>query len=155
AKELKDQVLPLPVGGVTNATLTKQGYIILKVLEHTAGGPQPYEAVQQDVEEAVYSERMQPAIRQYLRKLREDAYIDIKQAYVDAGASPNETKPVYSAYAPPAAKKKKAVVQKVRYTGKGRYSQRPKAEKTSTPPTTVSATEAGVTTLLQGENAPP
>jgi peptidyl-prolyl cis-trans isomerase SurA len=155
AKELEDQVFPLPVGGVSSAILTKQGYIILKVLEHNAGGAQPYEAVQPDVEEAVYTERMQPAIRQYLRRLREESYIDIKPGYVDSGASPNETKPVYSAYAPPAAKKKKAVVQKVRYTGKARYSQRPKPESTAVAPTTVSATEAGAKALAQGQSAPP
>lgn len=155
AKELEDQVFPLPVGGVTNATLTKQGYIILKVLEHHPGGVQPYADVQQEVEESVYMQRMQPAIRRYLRQLREEAYIDIKPGYVDTGASPNETKPVYSAYAPPAAKKKKAVVQKVRYTGKGRYSQRQKAPSTAVPPTTVSATEAGAEALAKGETVQP
>jgi peptidyl-prolyl cis-trans isomerase SurA len=40
--------------------------------------------------------KMQPALREYLTKLREDAYIDIKAPYVDTGASPNETKPVYT-----------------------------------------------------------
>jgi len=39
---------------------------------------------------------MQPALREYLTKLREDAYIDIKPGYIDTGASPNETKPVYT-----------------------------------------------------------
>ena len=39
---------------------------------------------------------MQPALRDYLTKLREDAYIDIKPGYIDTGASPNETKPVYT-----------------------------------------------------------
>ena len=39
---------------------------------------------------------MQPALRDYLTKLREDAYIDIKPGYVDTGASPNETKPIYT-----------------------------------------------------------
>lgn len=37
---------------------------------------------------------MQPALRAYLTKLREEAFIDIKTGYVDSGASPNETKPV-------------------------------------------------------------
>ena len=39
---------------------------------------------------------MQPALREYLTKLREDAYIDIKPGYIDTGASPNETKPIYT-----------------------------------------------------------
>jgi len=52
---------------------------------------------------------MEPAIRAYLTKMREDSFIDIKPGYLDTGASPNETKPVYSAYTPPAPKKKPKV----------------------------------------------
>ncbi|MGA7908571.1 MAG: hypothetical protein WCA16_14265, partial [Candidatus Sulfotelmatobacter sp.] len=40
-----------------------------------------------------------PALRTYLSKLRDDAYIDIKTGYVDTGASPNETKPIETAAA--------------------------------------------------------
>ena len=40
--------------------------------------------------------KLQPALRDYLTKLREEAYIDIKAGYIDTGASPNETKPVYT-----------------------------------------------------------
>jgi peptidyl-prolyl cis-trans isomerase SurA len=52
---------------------------------------------------------MEPAMRTYLTQMREEAYIDIKPGYVDSGASPKEIKPVYSAYTPPTAKKKKKV----------------------------------------------
>ena len=58
--------------------------------------------------------RMEPAIRQYLTKLREESFIDIKPGYNDTGASPNETKPVFSAYTPPAPKKK-AKVERTRF----------------------------------------
>jgi peptidyl-prolyl cis-trans isomerase SurA len=36
-------------------------------------------------------------LRQYLTKLREESYIDIKAGFVDTGASPNQTKPVITA----------------------------------------------------------
>ena len=39
-------------------------------------------------------QKLQPALRAYLTKLREDAYIFVKQGYVDTGASPNQTGPV-------------------------------------------------------------
>ena len=39
-------------------------------------------------------QKLQPALRAYLQKLREEAYIDIKPGYIDTGASPNQTKPV-------------------------------------------------------------
>ena len=78
------------------------------------GGPRPFKEVEPQVEEAFYMSRMEPAIRAYLTKMREEAFIDIKPGYVDSGASPNETKPVYSAYTPPAPKKK-AKVERVRF----------------------------------------
>jgi len=39
-------------------------------------------------------EKLQPALRAYLTKLREDAFIDIKAGYIDTGASAKQTKPV-------------------------------------------------------------
>jgi peptidyl-prolyl cis-trans isomerase SurA len=108
-KLLEDKTFPLASGQYTDPILTRQGYIILKVTQHTAGGPAPYKDVQEQVEEALYESRMEPAIRAYLTTMREQAFIDIKPGYVDTGASPNETKPIYSAYVPPAPKKKPKV----------------------------------------------
>jgi peptidyl-prolyl cis-trans isomerase SurA len=113
-KVLEDKTFPLKAGQITDPILTRQGYIILKVVEHVPGGPRPYKEVEDQVDEAFYMSQMEPAIRAYLTKLREDAFIDIKPGYVDSGASPNETKPVYSAYTPPAPKKK-AKVERTRF----------------------------------------
>lgn len=104
--ELENKTFPLKAGQYTDPILTRQGYIILKVTEHTAAGPAPYSDVKDQVEDAYYMSRMEPAIRAYLTKMREDAFIDIRPGYVDTGASPNETKPVFSAYVPPSPKKK-------------------------------------------------
>jgi peptidyl-prolyl cis-trans isomerase SurA len=49
-------------------------------------------------------QKLQPALREYLTKLREDAFIDIKPGYVDTAASANETKPVETASKDPNAK---------------------------------------------------
>jgi peptidyl-prolyl cis-trans isomerase SurA len=122
AKVLEDETFGLPVGQVTAPIRTRQGFVILKVTEHQQSGPAPLSAVEPKVQEAMYMQEMQPALRTYLTKLREAAYIDIAPGFVDSGASPNETKPVFSAYAPPAVKKKK-VEQKGRFDrGSGRFS---------------------------------
>jgi peptidyl-prolyl cis-trans isomerase SurA len=42
-------------------------------------------------------QKLQPALRGYLQKLREEAYIDIKPGFVDTGASPNQTKMIETA----------------------------------------------------------
>ncbi len=62
--------------------------------DHPPAGVPPLKDVEQQVQNAVYMQKLQPALRDYLTKLREDAYIDIKKGYVDTGASPNQTKPV-------------------------------------------------------------
>ena len=111
AKVLEDQTFTLPAGGFTQPIRTRQGYVILKVTQHIPGGIPTYDQVEPKIEQAVYMQQMQPALRQYLTKLREEAYIDIRPGYVDTGASPNETKPVYSAYAPPLSKQEKKKIQ--------------------------------------------
>ena len=94
AKELEDKTFAMKSGDVTDVIRTKQGFVILKVLDHQQAGIPPLKEVQGKIDDALYYEKLQPALRAYLTKLREEAYIDIKQGYVDSGASPNETKPV-------------------------------------------------------------
>jgi len=79
-----------------------------------AGIP-PLKDVGLKIQDALYYEKLQPALRAYLTKLREEAYIDIKEGYVDSGASPNQTKPVETTAAKEAdakglKKKKKKVL---------------------------------------------
>jgi len=110
-KLFEDKTFGLKAGEVTEPIRTKQGYVIFKVDEHIPGGVPPYKDVEQQVEEAYYMSRMQPAIRAYLTQMREEAYIQIANGYTDSAATPNEIHPTisYSAYTPPAPKKKKKV----------------------------------------------
>jgi peptidyl-prolyl cis-trans isomerase SurA len=96
SKELETQVFSLKPGEYTQPTRTNQGFVILKVTEHQNGGVPPLKDVETQVQEQVYMVKMQPALRDYLTKLREEAYIDIKPGYLDTGASPNETQPIYT-----------------------------------------------------------
>jgi peptidyl-prolyl cis-trans isomerase SurA len=94
AKELEDKTFAMKSGDVTDVIRSKQGYIILKVTGHQMEGIPPLKEVEPRVQDALYFQKMQPALRAYLTRLREDAYIDYKPGYVDSGASPNQTKPV-------------------------------------------------------------
>jgi peptidyl-prolyl cis-trans isomerase SurA len=97
AKELEDKTFAMKSGEISDVIRTRQGFIILKVDQHTQPGVPPLKDVEPNVQEALYLQKLQPALRAYLTKLREDAFIDIKEGYVDSGASPNETKPIYMA----------------------------------------------------------
>ena len=89
-KVLEDKTFVLSAGQYTEPILTRQGYIILKVIQHTPGGPRPFKDVQDDVGQAYYMSLMEPAIRDYLSKMRNEAFIQIKQGYIDTGATPAE-----------------------------------------------------------------
>jgi peptidyl-prolyl cis-trans isomerase SurA len=81
-------------GDVSDVIRTKQGFVILKVTDHVMPGVPAFAEVEPRVQEAIYIQKLQPTLREYLKKLREEAFIDIKPGYVDTGASPNQTKPV-------------------------------------------------------------
>jgi len=95
AKDLEDKTFALKAGENTGVIRTRQGFIILKATSHRPAGVPPLKDISERIREAIYSERLEPAARAYLTKLREQAYIDIKSGYTDTGASPNQTnKPV-------------------------------------------------------------
>ena len=106
AKELEDKTFAMKAGDVSDVIRTKQGYVILKVVEHQKEGIPEMKDVAGKIQDALYYEKLQPGLRAYLTKLREEAYIDIKPGFIDSGASPNQTKPVETTTAKEADAKK-------------------------------------------------
>lgn len=94
AKALEDQTFAMKAGEISDVIRTKQGFVILKVTQHQQPGMPTLAEVERQIQDNLYMQKMNPAMRIYLTKLREEAYIDIKPGYVDSGASPNQTKPV-------------------------------------------------------------
>ncbi len=110
-KIFEDATFSQPTGTITDPIRTRQGFVIFKVVQHVSGGVQEYKDVQGQVEQDYYASKMEPAVREYLTKMREDAYIDLAAGYTDSGASTNKrVNPIqYSQYTPPQPKKKKKI----------------------------------------------
>ncbi len=89
-KEIEDLVFGQERGYVTDPIRTPNGFLILKVEEHYQSGLQPFEAVQDEVMNKIFMPRIQPALREYLTRLRQDAFLEIRAGYVDSGAAPGK-----------------------------------------------------------------
>lgn len=87
AAALESAVSKVQVGDTTGILHTQYGDMILKVLQRTNGGVAPFDDVEQRIDEYLYNQKMQPALRQYLTKLREQSYIRIAPGFVDTGAT--------------------------------------------------------------------
>jgi peptidyl-prolyl cis-trans isomerase SurA len=86
-KKIEDIVFKEDRGFVTDPIRIAAGYLILKVEERFKAGQAPFEEVENEVMEKLYMPRMQPAVRDYLTKLRQEAFLEIKPGYVDSEAA--------------------------------------------------------------------
>jgi len=132
--------------------------VILEVTEHTPAGVPPLSAVEEQVMNGLYQDAIKPALRTYLTSLREKAYIDIAPGFVDTGASPKQTKPVFAASTPLPEKKK--AVQKARLDhdraapaapAKAAPAGAAPTVTAATPPTTAAASPAKVVNVASGK----
>jgi len=106
SKQLEDQVFSMKKNQLTDVIETKQGFLILQVLERYEAGEQPFEKVENEIMDHLYSERMEPALREYLKTLREQSYVVVKPGYQDmAGGGNSEIEEVSAT--PEASKEKK------------------------------------------------
>ncbi|MEO7028867.1 MAG: peptidylprolyl isomerase [Acidobacteriaceae bacterium] len=114
-KVLEDATFPLAVGSMTEPIRTRQGFVILRVDAHTPAGVPPLASVEPQVQEAIYLDNLQPALRAYLTKARDEAYVDIKPGFVDSGSSHKAVKPdiAFTTYTPPKVKKKTEVKRRL------------------------------------------
>jgi peptidyl-prolyl cis-trans isomerase SurA len=104
AKELENQTFGLKPGEFTQPIRTRQGFILLVVDDHIDSGTPPFERVREQIQDQIYGQRVQPALRAYLTKLRDEAYIDIKSGYTDTAASPNQSKLIWASDTGPRTK---------------------------------------------------
>jgi peptidyl-prolyl cis-trans isomerase SurA len=110
-KVFEEKTFSLKSGEYTDPIRTKQGYVILKVIQHVTGGIPQLKDVQNDVEQNYFEEKAGPAMRQYLAEMRDEAFIQIKPGFDDSAATAAEkhSSITFSAYQPPVPKKKRKV----------------------------------------------
>jgi peptidyl-prolyl cis-trans isomerase SurA len=107
SKELEDKVFNMKKNELTEVTETKQGFLILQVLEHYDEGEQSLAKVRNEITDKLYGVRMEPAMREYLKTLREQSFVVIKPGYVDAAGGPGNSEIQEVSATPEASKAKK------------------------------------------------
>jgi peptidyl-prolyl cis-trans isomerase SurA len=85
-KEMEDEVFAANPGYVTKLMPISGGWLILKVNGRYREGQAELEEVDDEIRNRLMGPLYQPAIREYLASLREDAYIEIRPGYVDINA---------------------------------------------------------------------
>jgi peptidyl-prolyl cis-trans isomerase SurA len=89
SKELEDIVFKMKKNDLTDVMETKQGFLVLQVLEHYDEGEQSLAKVKNEIMDRLYSQRMEPAMRNYLKTLREQSYVVIKPGFQDIAGGGN------------------------------------------------------------------
>ena len=93
--QLEAAVFKMKKNDLTDVLETKQGFLIMQVMEHYDEGQQPLDKVENEIMDKLYGDRMQPALRDYLKTLREQSYVVVKPGYQDvAGGSNSEIQEV-------------------------------------------------------------
>jgi peptidyl-prolyl cis-trans isomerase SurA len=75
---------------VTDPIKIEHGWLILKVDEQHKAGLADFEEVQPSIQDYLVQSRSEPAIRAYVTKLRQDAFLEIKAGFEDTGAAPSK-----------------------------------------------------------------
>jgi peptidyl-prolyl cis-trans isomerase SurA len=89
-KSIEDVVFKANKGYITDPIRIKAGFEILKVEERYAAGQASLDDVKDEIMEKLYNPRLQPELRKHLTRLREEAFIQIRDSYVDSGAAPGK-----------------------------------------------------------------
>lgn len=87
SSNLEDAVWNQPKGYITDPIRTDKGFLILRVEDHQKAGQAELADVENQINEKLLAPRLDAAIREYLTKLRKDAFLEIKADYIDTGAA--------------------------------------------------------------------
>lgn len=89
--KIEQIVFNLDRNSVTDPIRVQNGFLILRVDERHKPGQATFEESENEIMDALFTPRMQPAMREYLTKLRQEAFLEIRDGYVDSGAAPGKS----------------------------------------------------------------
>ncbi len=87
---IAEQVWDKPRNHVTDLIKRENGFLILRVEMQHREGLAELDEVENEVREKLYEPRVRPRIREYLTELRRDAFLEIREGWVDTGAAPGK-----------------------------------------------------------------
>ena len=90
AKEMEDVVFKEKKGYVTEPFKIATGFVILRIDERFEEGQASFEEVRSEIQDAITRPKMEPRIREFLTRLRTEAFLEIKDGYIDSGAAPGK-----------------------------------------------------------------
>jgi peptidyl-prolyl cis-trans isomerase SurA len=91
APDIETAAYALKNNDVSNILSTQYGLMIIKLLERSSGGIPPLAEVEPRIQERIYFQKIQPALREDLTQLRQQSYISLKPGYTDTGEAPKQT----------------------------------------------------------------
>ncbi len=89
-QDIEELIWDKPKNYVTDPIKQDNGYLILKVLAHHQAGIAYLEEVENEIMGILHQPRFEPMVREYLTELRQSAYLEIKEGYVDSAAAPGK-----------------------------------------------------------------
>jgi parvulin-like peptidyl-prolyl isomerase len=93
-EDLREEYRPLvwnqPRGTVTDPIKAANGFLILRVEQQHKAGLAEFDEVENEIMEKLYMPRFQPRVREYLTRLRQEAFLEIKPGYADTAAAPGK-----------------------------------------------------------------
>lgn len=87
AKDFEEPVFAAKKGDILDPIQTKTGFLIFSVSDHQQAGTPALAEMEQQINEHLYLDKLQPALREYLNKLRDEAYLEVRAGYTDSGAT--------------------------------------------------------------------
>jgi parvulin-like peptidyl-prolyl isomerase len=88
--ELEAIVFAHKRGYVTDPIRTAQGFLVLKILERHEPGQALYDDVADEIGQRLAAPRAAEKLRRLLTRLRQEAFLQIRDGYVDSGAAPGK-----------------------------------------------------------------
>jgi parvulin-like peptidyl-prolyl isomerase len=89
-KNMEDAAFKEKKGTVIGPFKTAQGFVILRIDERFEAGQASFEEVKNQINEEMARPKMEPKIREFLTRLRTEAFLEIKDGYIDSGAAPGK-----------------------------------------------------------------
>ncbi|MDX2152825.1 MAG: peptidylprolyl isomerase [Bryobacteraceae bacterium] len=89
-KELEDLLFSKEKGFVTEPMKVGNGFLILRVDEKHSAGLAALDEVENEIRGKLFQPLYEPKVREYLTKLRQDAFLEIREGWEDTGAAPGK-----------------------------------------------------------------